>query len=379
MSNRASRSRRIYMATPRGWRQPGGVDRLTDLIVDEVETAPARGFRVVRLVTRGPSSIVFSPFYFAFALVRLCVDAAFGRVDLLHLHLSVRGSTYRKLVMAAVARRFRIPYILHLHGATFHEYWPGAGDRLRRAIDHLFAESEAVIVLGSFWRDVVLARLPQLGHKISVLANATPRSTAPAQAHSDKVRIVFLGELGPRKGSRLLVDALARLVDNFDWNATLAGNGEVEATRSLVSARGLAERIAVPGWLNAEEASALLSDADIFVLPSFAENLPMSVLEACGAGAAIVATPVGAVSDVIENQRNGLIVPVGDVQALSEAIRCLVENAGLRRKFGDAARADHARLYEIGPYVKQLVAIWERATPLKAPPAETSQRILDGA
>jgi glycosyltransferase involved in cell wall biosynthesis len=81
----------------------------------------------------------------------------------------------------------------------------------------------------------------------------------------------------------------------------------------------------------------------------------------------VVATPVGAVPEVIAHERNGLLVPVGNVEALANALNQLLEDRALRRRLGDAARRDHAERYEINNYVKRLVAIWQKAARCRKP------------
>ena len=76
----------------------------------------------------------------------------------------------------------------------------------------------------------------------------------------------------------------------------------------------------IPEWLGPDETATLLRSADILVLPSFVENLPMVVIEGLAYDLAVVATPIGAVPEVIGHERNGLLVPVGDVEALAAAL-----------------------------------------------------------
>jgi glycosyltransferase involved in cell wall biosynthesis len=87
----------------------------------------------------------------------------------------------------------------------------------------------------------------------------------------------------------------------------------------------------------------------------------MVVIEGFAHGLAVVATPVGAVPEVIDHERNGLLVPVGDVGALAAALDRLIENEELRRSLGDAARRDYAERYEISTYITRLVSTWRRA------------------
>jgi glycosyltransferase involved in cell wall biosynthesis len=102
----------------------------------------------------------------------------------------------------------------------------------------------------------------------------------------------------------------------------------------------------------------LFSETDIFVLPSFWENLPMSVLEAMSHGIAVISTPAGCVEEVIKHQTNGIIVPFGDVGALHAGIVRLIEDPALRQRLGNAARKTHRERYEIERYCARMVEIW---------------------
>jgi glycosyltransferase involved in cell wall biosynthesis len=356
-------SLRLIVATPLGPHGRGGIDRLTDLIIDTIDQRGDLGVKAVRLVTRGQNSIYWALVVFARALVQFCVAAGRGDVDLVHIQLAFRGSAYRKLIIAAIARYFGVPYVVHLHAGQFDGFWATAGTYLRRSINRLFADSAAIIVLGDYGARVILDRLPTLRDKITILPNA---STSPSQpnrgrSESERIRITFLGQLGPEKGVPQLVDALGKLACRTDWTATIAGSGEIQQTRDQARRLGIADRVDLPGWLDPSETAALLQRTDILALPSFVETLPMAVIEAFAYGVAVVATPVGAVPEVIAHERNGLLVPVGHVEALANALNQLLENGALRRSLGDAARRDHAERYEINTYITRLVSIWRKA------------------
>jgi glycosyltransferase involved in cell wall biosynthesis len=358
----ANKVLRVMVATPLGPRGQGGIDRLTDAIIETMDKRADQSVEVTRLVTRGNRSVYLSPIVFARALVRFCGAATRGQVDLLHIQLSWRGSTYRKLVLAAAARYLAIPYVVHLHSGQFDGFWAGCGSFLRRKIDRLFVNSVAVIVLGNYWGRLVAGRLPSVQEKLEILPNATalPPTLSKADPQGGKIVITFLGRLGPEKGVPQLIEALAKLAYRTDWSATIAGDGEVTVSRSHVRRLGIAARVDIPGWLDPPATAALLQRTGIFVLPSFIENLPMGIIEAFSYGLAVIGTPVGAVPEVIGHDRNGLLVPAGDVDALASALSRLLDDEGLRSRLGEAARRDHAERYEINTYATRLLSIWRR-------------------
>jgi glycosyltransferase involved in cell wall biosynthesis len=347
---------RVVIATPLGRGGRGGIDRLNDIIIEHFAVAESP-ITVQRLVTRGQGSIRSMPLVFLRSIVQLVRTAISRKVDVLHLCVSIYGSAYRKIILGELSRLFGIAYIVHLHGGGFDDWWPRLGLR-GRLIDRLFLNSSAIIVLGDYWAEVVRRKLPAVEHVI-VLPNATPRPTSTKRTGcGGVVHISFVGEVGARKGVPQLLEALGRLAERPDWRATIAGNGELEKTSARLREMRIDHRVSLPGWLNAAEVEDLFGETDIFVLPSFWENLPMSLLEAMSHGLAVVSTPCGCVREVVADDVNGIIVPFDDVGALCAAIMRLIENPALRERLGNAARKTHEERYEIGRYCARLAEIW---------------------
>ena len=140
-------------------RRERGIDRLTNSIITVLQSDFT--FRVTRLVTRGKRGLLAAQFIFAHALLRFLFSTLVDRIDLLHIHLSIRGSSYRKSVLGLVAQLMGVPYIIHLHGTDYREFWSSAHPLLARAIDRLFSHSKRIVVMGRYWADVITDRLPE--------------------------------------------------------------------------------------------------------------------------------------------------------------------------------------------------------------------------
>ena len=328
----------------------------------EVERQDRTDLSVRFLASRGPGSLALSPFYLLGFLGRMLALRAKGQLDLIHINLASNGSTLRKLQIAALARRIGVPYVLHLHGADYAEFWIDERPGLSRRILTMFEGAARIVVLGRVWRDFVAGRAPHAADRIVIVPNASAR---PALAHvggGDKVHILFLGRLGDRKGVPQLGEALRRMVGMPHWRATIAGDGEVETARRKAAEYGLADRVDIPGWVDAKRVAELISTADILVLPSFSENLPLSVVEGMASGLAIIATPVGAVEDIIADGETGLLVQPGDVDGLTEALTRLVDDPALRQRLGTAALAFHREKLDVEPFAAALHDVWTAAT-----------------
>jgi glycosyltransferase involved in cell wall biosynthesis len=355
----AARTLQVVVLTPLGAGGQGGVDRMMDGLRDVLKIDRFANIKARFITTRGPGSILLSPLFLAHAIVRLLLLRLLGRVDVVHINLSAHGSTYRKLILARVSRICRLPYVLHLHSGQFDYFWASRRSVLRKEIDLMFLRSQKIIVLGNHWKQMVSDRIPDCAGQVVIVPNATRIAIFKnPKIMDEEANILFLGRLGPEKGVPQLVMALASLGSTSGWRATLAGDGAVNDTRARVERAGLSDRISVPGWVDSVRVEALLRAANILVLPSTSENLPMSVIEALAHGAAVICTPVGALPDIIEHERTGLFVEPGDVEGLASALGRLIEGPDLRQRLGEAGKAFHRTRLDIEVCAERLVAIW---------------------
>lgn len=373
---------RVAIASPLGKGGAGGMDRLSDLIIAHLEGDGASlDVTVTRLTTRGPlrhtakgpQGRPYSAFLIVLAALKLISLGLLGRIHLLHVHLAAGGSWLRKYVLFSIARLLGIPVVVHIHSGRFADYWSTASPFAARSITRLLSGSARIITLSQAYRKTIVERLPEVRDRVLVLANATPaRRPVAAQSDDPRVTITFLGVLARLKGVDDLIAALGRMHTPTAWQAVLAGHGDIDGYRKQAEEAGVADRVEFPGWLDEHGVDALLARTSVFVLPSYSEGLPMSILEAFAAGLPVVATPLPAIVDVVHEGRNGCLVTAGDVAGLSNVLARLVEDAALRRRLGQAAFADHAAHYAIEPYVERLVSVWRSACDGRSRPHELS-------
>jgi glycosyltransferase involved in cell wall biosynthesis len=351
----------VLVATPGGGGGQGGIDRMMSALRIEAERQGLPNVRIHFGASRGLGHIGFSIWHMSVFIVRMLALRLAGRFDVLHLNLASQGSTWRKLILARISHAIGVPYVLHLHGAEYHEFWTDAPNRRNRAIGWLSAHAGRIIVLGTIWEKFVTSRIPEIGPRLLVVPNAAPRPVLAHRGGGNLVHILFLGRVGDRKGVPQLGEALSRMRADPGWRATIAGDGHVDAARAAAQEAGLADRVDIPGWVGSEQVAELIANADIMVLPSFHENLPISIIEAMAAGLAIVVTPVGAVEDIITNDVNGLLVPPGDVDALTAVLSRLVADPELRARLGQAARDVHRARLDMEPYLGAITDAWRGA------------------
>jgi glycosyltransferase involved in cell wall biosynthesis len=285
------------------------------------------------------------------------------RPDIVHIHFASRASSIRKMSLARLALARGCKLIMHAHGGGYPEYWAALPERARWRVSRLLARADALIVLGERWREF-FASVGVPRERIAVLPNpvSLPRSV-PQRARRAQAVFAYLGLIAEGKGTFDLIEALARLTPQAlaRTRLVIAGNGEHGRLRQHILRHGLDAHVEVHGWLAARERDALLASADAFVLPSHREGLPMALLEAMAWGLAPVCTPVGAIPEHVQHERNGLLAGVRDIEALARAIERLALDDGLRARLGAAARQQVEPL-ALDRYVRRLCELYEAVT-----------------
>lgn len=256
------------------------------------------------------------------------------RPAVVHLHTASYGSFARKSILAWISRCARVPVVMHVHGAAFKEFYSGAPRLLRFYIRATLQGADAVIALGETWAGALQQIAPSA--RITVVSNAVePRTPVSQPGPEEPVRVLFLGEIEDRKGAFLLLEAWSRLADaqlSFRAHLVMAGGGAVAQARNRAEELGVADQVQVTGWVGPDQVESLLCGSHILVLPSSSEGQPMAVLEAMAHGLCVVATDVGGIPDLVDDC--GLLLPVGDLASLADALREVI--------------TDHARRAELG-------------------------------
>ncbi|NTV63893.1 MAG: glycosyltransferase family 4 protein [Oscillochloris sp.] len=254
---------------------------------------------------------------------------------------------------ALAAGAYRIPLVISLHGSDIYlaERSRAVGAAARWAFHHAAAVTACSSDLSS--RGIDLGARPATCSVIPYGVNI--KEFRPDQQAGAAVRaelglaegaplVLGLGRLVSKKGFGVLLDAWPQVLAGCP-QATLCivGYGDLRDQLEAQARRlGIAGQVRFPGQLERRRAATYLAAADVFALPIVREGvdgLPNALLEAMGAGRAVVASQVAGVPDVIENGRHGLIVPERDPQALAQAILRLLSDRTLAKRLGRAARA----------------------------------------
>ena len=267
------------------------------------------------------------------------------RPGMVHIHCSAYSSFIEKSLMLLLCKACGRKALLHIHGGSFEKFYRETFFKfyVRFALER----ADMVIAVSTRWenffRSICRARVRNV-------PNCAPAKFFRAERPvADGAEILFVGPASPAKGCAQLLEAISLLrARGFPNRLVLAAGGstpqQLAAARERISGLGLSG-VELLESAPPEEIFKLLNRAAVFVLPSFHEGLPVSLLEAMAAGLPVVVSPAGGIPDVIADGENGFLVPAGESEPLAEKIGRLLSDRELRERMGklnfERARENH--------------------------------------
>ncbi len=326
----------LFVAPNLGWK--GGISS----VVGEYKNA-IHPFHFQPSTTSEDIRITFLSF--PFLLVQFCFKLLLThrQVKIVHIHGASKGSFYRKYALFLVAKYlFRKKVIYHMHGAMFHLFYQRAPSFIQTRVRHFINTTDCLIVLSEWWRAYFSENFsPRMIRIVPNIVSATARPSRSMRA-IEPVRFLFLGRIGERKGVYDLLEVLRthREALRGKYVLELGGDGETEKLQRLITQYELSESVKFIGFVTGPQKEQRLQEADVYLLPSHHEGLPISILEAMSFGLPIISTNVGGIPEVVVPDENGLLIEPGDQAAIFAAIKFFTDHP-------DKIAAYGARSYEM--------------------------------
>lgn len=298
--------------------------------------------------------LLFALFYFTEALI---LGNWMESHDLAHVHVHFVNPA--STVGLIASRIYAVGFSFTVHGPD--EFYDVRGQRLREKIEGAafvfcighFARSQLMKVSSPrHWRKLALA---PLGVDLELFA---PEPLTPPK---DPFQLLCVGRLVPAKGQHVLIAAVDHLIrDGRNVSLCFVGDGPDRAgLEREAAARGLAGHITFAGNVNQDRIRHYYREAAAFVLASFAEGIPVVLMEAMAMGIPCVATMITGIPELIRDGIDGLLVMPSDDQALAQAIARLLDDSDLRRRLGAAGRLRVAAKYDLDKNVAHLAQLFE--------------------
>jgi glycosyltransferase involved in cell wall biosynthesis len=298
--------------------------------------------QIQHIANHEEGSILHRVTIFFRAALQLFENLLCKRSNLCHFHFSQRGCAFRTAILSCLVLLFRKPVVLHAHGSEFRQFFASLPAWICRLLSWVFCQSSSFVVLSEGWKHYYVNSLGLKADRVVVLPNPTvlPPAVPVRPVSKEIIHLLFLGRVGQRKGTFDLIEAFAALPAEVRNRSrlTIGGDGEVEKAQNLVRSLGLIDSINLPGWIGSEQRDVLLAKADVFILPSYNEGLPLALLEAMGWGLPAITTPVGGIPELVTHSQDGLLVTPGNIGQLTEAMKSTIEDENLRRYLGQNAR-----------------------------------------
>lgn len=279
------------------------------------------------------STAGFIPGLFAFAatMARMPWERLRGR-NILHVHAASGKSFIRKKCVVSWGKMLGFKIIFHCHSGHIKDYFSHRGLKFaKKTLD----KCSAIVCLSKSWQRYFEDTLGYSNVRI-IYNPQEPVAKVVRPEASTPLRLLYLGNLVDAKGIFDFMDAMA--ANSASWagrvHLTVCGAGEVKRFKDFVSHNGLDDMVDFRGWVGDQEKESLFASHHVLLLPSHAECLPMSILEAMAHGLAVVASRVGGIPDMVTDGAEGILINAGDRQALAAAVNAYLADPALAARHG---------------------------------------------
>jgi len=285
------------------------------------------------LRTTAEGSLGFKLLILLNVFVKVPFYVFFCGVKIIHIHGASHKSFIRKRILVNYCSLFPVNIIFHLHGGEFRLFTEKYG---AKKIRKTFKKCIKVVALSQQWEEFINNTIGY--HNTVVITNIVPYPQKQnIKKNGNAICFLFMGSISEKKG---VFDLLKVITANKDYykekiKVVIGGNGETDRLKQYIAGNQLESIVKYAGWVTGEQKIQLLNECDIYILPSYNEGLPVSILEAMSYGKAIISTNVGGIPEIVKNGKNGYLLTVGDTEALEKSISNFLENREIIKSFGD--------------------------------------------
>lgn len=269
------------------------------------------------------------------AFLLMCYELLADKgIKIVHIHTASYNSFKRSAWFVLLARKFKKKIILHIHGGGFKEYYTTQP----KWVSSILNQCDTIITLSDSWKQYFESITN--GPIIYIVKNIVPYPNLLPEKEvrcDEKYHLLFLGTIAREKGIFDLIDVLHENANLFADKLILhiGGNGQVERLNEQIKEYELGNCVNYEGFVTLQKKEDLLNMVDAFILPSYVEGLPVSILEAMSYKKPILTTPVGGIPEVVKQNVNGILFQPGDKNGISKAIERVVNNHTENKLMGE--------------------------------------------
>lgn len=271
-----------------------------------------------------------------FSLITLCFILAFHKkIRIIHIHTASYNSFKRSSLFVKVAKAMGRNVVLHIHGGGFKDYYMKQPRYVRSVLD----KADALITLSTSWK--MFFENIALHGNVHIVPNIISKPIYQKVKGDGKFHLLYMGQITKAKGVFDLVEMIAENKNFYRGKLILDIGGdmyEADKLRNFVSDNKIDDIVHLHGWLIGNAKAKMFNWADAYILPSYVEGVPISILEAESYGLPILSTRVGGIPDIVDEGKNGFLFTPGDKQDMKKAIDMVVENRDLKISMGSYSK-----------------------------------------
>lgn len=278
------------------------------------------------------------------------------KYDIVHFHTTPdRNGLLIQLPMLVVAKLYRKKTIVHIH----------MGSQLEDHTENKFflwwmRKADVIVLLANKWKDLFNCLFANVDTLTTVVYNACEQVDDIDITEKENM-IALMAYMIEDKGVDVMLNAWQLIHLNYpEWKVYMMGSGNVDYYKNKSYKMGLGSSVIFTGYVRGDERESILRKASVFVMCSYNEGFPMSVLEAWSYGMSVITTPVGGLPDVIEDTKDCLVFNFGDADMLAQKLRLVIDDEQLRNNMVFYAKQKSENIFSIESVNKCLDYLYNR-------------------
>lgn len=253
------------------------------------------------------------------------------KIKIVHIHSASGTSFWRKSYVIKISQVLGKKIIFHCHGGGFKDFH----EKYSSKVDTILAKVDVVVCLSEEWKHY----FESIGCiNVVTINNVIEEPQIQSFNKGNLVHFLFLGLICDNKGVFDILKVLSYHKQELTGKILLhvGGNGQTDRLVSTIKDLHIEQLVQFEGWVDKEKKQRLLNLADVYILPSYIEGVPISILEAESYHKPVITTNVGGIPSIVKDRETGLIITPGDMDELFCAIKILANDKNLRQKYGEA-------------------------------------------
>ena len=297
---------------------------------------------------------------FIIALMKVIFYSFNFKVNIAHIHVASNFSFLRKSMLIFICNLFSIRVFAHLHGGNFDLFYKNSNSFYKKFITFVFNKTDKIIVLSPYYKDFI--KKICFKKDIYIIPNSIEnnKKIKNLKNYNKKRYILFLGNLEKRKGVQDIFKIINQLKNkDKDIKFIFCGFDKDSYFKNLSKKMKINDKIDFISWINGKKKEKILSQTKILLLPSYNENLPISILEAMYNQIPVISTNVGGIPYQIKHNYSGYLIKPGDTKKLVTYINKLVSNNKMCKQFGLRAKKTFMKKFSNQVVFKKITDLYD--------------------